>query len=288
MVAEAPRGLLGLGMPGCAACMLLPASLEEIRRARPDLAVAIGEFATVEDWAQREELLWPRGIHVSRSSVPVLALLADGEVIASRAGGGPAFAIDRWLEGLLGPAAQSLGPSPTAGELAALDALTDVIGRHRAVKRRRDSWLGAIWSRTAGRRHAPPWMAPARGHGRATACRDAHVAPARQGGSPGPGVFSVAPRRGRNAAGWSWSAGSRLEIRRQVFRAPPPRSTPRSPNETRICTCGRSAVLQLFRLRGSRAPLARRRSVTIVPDGQAGSRATSVWRTSRPRVTNPP
>lgn len=143
-VVEAPRGLLGLGMPGCAACMLLPASLGEIRRARPDLTVAIGEFATIEDWAQREELLWPRGIHVSRSSVPVLVLLADGEAIASRGGGGPAFAIDHWLEGLLGPAARPLGSGPTARELAALDALAGVIGRHRAVKRQRESWLGAI------------------------------------------------------------------------------------------------------------------------------------------------
>ncbi len=142
-VAAAPHGLLGLGMPGCAACMLLPASLAEIGRARPGLTVAIGEFATLEDWAQREELLWPRGIHVSRSSVPVLALLANGEAVASRAGGGPAFAIDRWLEGLLGPAAQPLGSAPTEGELAALDALAGVIDRHRGAKRRRESWLGA-------------------------------------------------------------------------------------------------------------------------------------------------
>lgn len=142
-VAEAPRGLLALGMPGCAACMLLPASLAEIRRVRPDLTVAIGEFATLEDWAQREELLWPRGIHVSRSSVPALALLAQGEVIATRPGGGPAFAIDRWLEGPLGPAAQPLGSAPTEGELAALDALAGVIARHRGVKRQRASWLGA-------------------------------------------------------------------------------------------------------------------------------------------------
>ncbi len=143
IAAGAPRGLLGLGMPGCAACMLLPASLAEIRRVRPDLTVAIGEFATIEDWAHREELLWPRGIHVSRSSVPALALLAHGEVIASRAGGGPAFAIDRWLEGPLGPAAQPLGSAPTEGELAALDALAGVIDRHRGVKRQRASWLGA-------------------------------------------------------------------------------------------------------------------------------------------------
>ena len=123
--------------------MLLPVSLAEIGRARPDLTVAIGEFATIEDWAQREVLLWPRGIHVSRSSVPALALLADGEVIASRAGGGPAFAIDRWLEGWLGSAERPLRSAPTEGELVALDALAGLIGRHRAVKRRREGWLGA-------------------------------------------------------------------------------------------------------------------------------------------------
>ena len=141
-VVRAPRGLLALGMPSCAACLLLPASLAEIRRARPDLTVAIGEFASIEDWAWREELLWPRGIHVSRSSVPALALLAAGEVVASRPGGGPATAIDRWLEGVLGPAAEPLGPDPTPGELAALDGLSDLIARHRAVEGRRDASLG--------------------------------------------------------------------------------------------------------------------------------------------------
>ena len=142
LVAQAPRGLLALGMPRCAACMLLPASLLEIRRARPDLVVAIGEFASIEDWAWREELLWPRGINVSRSSVPALALLVDGAVIASRPGGGPAAVIDRWLEETLGAAPNPLGGDPTPGELAALDALQGVIAGHRAVKGRRESSLG--------------------------------------------------------------------------------------------------------------------------------------------------
>ena len=122
-VVAAPRGLLALGMPGCAACMLLPASLAEIRRVRPGLEVAIGEFAGVADWALREELLWPRGIHVSRSSVPALALLADGAVVATRPGGGPAWVIDRWLAGHLGPAVATLPETPTPAELTALDAL---------------------------------------------------------------------------------------------------------------------------------------------------------------------
>ncbi len=143
-VIAAPAGLLALGMPGCAACALLPASLAEIGRVRPGLTIAVGEFTSIDDWAVREELLWPRGIHVSRSSVPALALLVGGEVVASRPGGGPAFVIDRWLEGVLGPAAESLGGEPTPGELAALDAQAPVIARHRAVKRQRDSSLGAL------------------------------------------------------------------------------------------------------------------------------------------------
>jgi hypothetical protein len=138
-VADAPHGLLALGMPGCAACMLLPASLAEIRRVRPDLAVAIGEFATAADWALRERLLWPRGIHVSRSSVPALALLADGEVVASRPGGGPAGVIDRWLAPHLGPAREALPDGPTPDELAALDALSDRVAHGIRVGRWRDS-----------------------------------------------------------------------------------------------------------------------------------------------------
>ena len=143
VVAEAELGLLALGMPGCAACMLLPASLAEVARARPGLVIAIGEFATIDDWRWREELLWPRGIRVSRSSVPALALLAGGEVIATRPGGGPAMVIDRWLDASLGPAAHPLGDEPTPAELAALDAVTGVIARHREVKSRRESSLGA-------------------------------------------------------------------------------------------------------------------------------------------------
>jgi len=138
IAAGAPHGLLALGMPGCSACMLLPASLAEVQRSRPGLTVAIGEFATVADWAERERLLWPRGIHVSRSSVPALALLADGVVIASRPGGGPAERIDGWLEPLIGPAAHPLGSGPTPGELAALDALAGRIAYQRHVKRRGD------------------------------------------------------------------------------------------------------------------------------------------------------
>ena len=55
----------------------------------PGLTIAIGEFATL---GAPGELFWPRGIHVSRSSVPALALLADAEAVTSRPGGGPAAA----------------------------------------------------------------------------------------------------------------------------------------------------------------------------------------------------
>lgn len=134
-VSAAPLGLLGLTMPLCGACVLLPASLAEVRRARPGLAVAVGEFATVADWGRREDLLWPRGIHVSRSSVPALALLRDGEVVASRAGGGPAEAIERWLEPILGPPENPLPPDgPTDRELAALDAIAATVAHQRSVK----------------------------------------------------------------------------------------------------------------------------------------------------------
>ncbi len=143
VVERAPHGLLALGMPLCSACMLLPASLAEVRRARPGLVVAIGEFAGPADWAERERLLWPRGIHVSRSSVPAMALLADGEVVASRPGGGPAEAIDRWLTGHLGPAARPPGPGLTPREEEALDALGAHLGRQRAAKRMRAGEPGA-------------------------------------------------------------------------------------------------------------------------------------------------
>ena len=60
LVESAPRAVLGLTMPLCSACMLLPASLDEVHRVRPDVTVAIAEFASPVDWAARERLLWPR------------------------------------------------------------------------------------------------------------------------------------------------------------------------------------------------------------------------------------
>ena len=142
-VSAAPQGLLALGMPLCAACMLLPASLAEIARARPGLEIAIGEFAGPDDWGRREDLLWPRGIHVSRSSVPAMALLVDGLVVASRQGAAPAAEIDRWLEEVLGPAERPLAGGPTPAEREALDALSGRMARQSGVKDRRAHGLGA-------------------------------------------------------------------------------------------------------------------------------------------------
>ena len=69
--------------------------------------------------------------------MPALALLADGVTIASRPGGGPAEAIDRWLESRLGPAARRrTAGGPTPGELAALDSLSGRIAHQRAAKTR--------------------------------------------------------------------------------------------------------------------------------------------------------
>jgi hypothetical protein len=130
----APVAVLGLTMPRCSACMLLPASLEEIRRARPGVAAVIAEFADPADWDARERLLWPRGIHVSRASVPAMALLVGGEVVARRQGGGPAALIDSWLAEHLGPAAAPLGPDPTPAELVALDGIGDHLAGQRAAK----------------------------------------------------------------------------------------------------------------------------------------------------------
>ncbi|HTI33230.1 MAG TPA: hypothetical protein VL422_06090 [Miltoncostaea sp.] len=130
----APVAVLGLTMPRCSACMLLPASLAEIRRARPGVEAVIAEFAGPADWEARERLLWPRGIHVSRASVPAMALLVDGEVVARRQGGGPAGLIDAWLADHLGPAAAPLGSDPTPAELVALAGIGDHLAGQRAAK----------------------------------------------------------------------------------------------------------------------------------------------------------
>jgi hypothetical protein len=116
----APAGLLALGIPRCPACQLLPATLEAIADARPGLAIALVVLATPADWGLRETMLWPRGVRVSRSSVPVLALLRGGRAVASRAGSAPAHLLDAWVAETLGQAGRQLPPGLTAAEQAAL------------------------------------------------------------------------------------------------------------------------------------------------------------------------
>jgi hypothetical protein len=117
----APSALLAIGIPRCPACRLLPASLAAVARARPSLAVGLALLEGPRDWALREELLWPRGIRVSRASVPSLAVLREGRQIGRRDGGGPAHVLDAWLEGILGPAESPLAPGVTDEERAILE-----------------------------------------------------------------------------------------------------------------------------------------------------------------------
>ena len=126
----AGTALVALGMPSCPSCELLDATLAAIGRSRAGLWVGIAALATPDDWAARERLLWPRGIHVSRASVPALVLVRDGEVLAIRQGGGPASAIDAWLTEVLGPPDVPLEPGITGDEAARLDSLTTLRVRH--------------------------------------------------------------------------------------------------------------------------------------------------------------
>jgi len=130
----APVALAALGIPLCPSCELLEASLDAVARSRPGLTVAIATLATAEEWADREELLWPRGIHVSRASVPVLVLMRAGSVVATRQGGGPSGAIDAWLAGHLGPASRPLAEPLSAGEASRLDEVAGLRARHLSVR----------------------------------------------------------------------------------------------------------------------------------------------------------
>jgi hypothetical protein len=135
----APLALLALGIPLCPSCELLEASLDAIARSRQDLTVTIAALASPEEWALREELLWPRGIHVSRASVPVLVLLRGGEVVASRHGGGPASVIDAWLSEHLGTSPVPLGPELTTVERSRLNEVGDLRARHLAARASRET-----------------------------------------------------------------------------------------------------------------------------------------------------
>lgn len=135
-IADADRALVGLGIPRCPACMLLPASLGAVAAARPDLVVGLALFERPQDWDLREELLWPRGIRVSRSSVPVLALLSRGQAVATRMGGAPAHLLDRWLAEHLGAATSPVPEGTTASEAATLDAMSARRAQQTVVKGR--------------------------------------------------------------------------------------------------------------------------------------------------------
>jgi hypothetical protein len=132
----APVGLLGLGIPRCPATSLLPASLTIVAGVRPDLPIALGILATPEDWAARETLLWPRGIRVSRSIVPILVLLHHGQAVTTRHGGAPAHIIDAWLEDHLGPATTPPPVDISADEAHELARLAARRAQHAAVKGR--------------------------------------------------------------------------------------------------------------------------------------------------------
>lgn len=133
---RAEWALLGLGMPRCPACDLLPATFSAVSEARPDLAVGIAIMASAADWAQRETLLWPRGINVSRASVPALVVLRNGTTAATRQGSAPASVLDVWLTEVIGPAAYPIPPGPTPGEQMVLAASAPRRVQHLQVKGR--------------------------------------------------------------------------------------------------------------------------------------------------------
>ncbi len=119
----APVALLALGIPLCPSCELLKVTLAEIARSRPALTVVLASMDSPDDWAARETLLWPRGISVSRASIPAMVLVQGGEVVASRQGGGPASVLDRWIAATLGPAAHPVADGISATETDALGDL---------------------------------------------------------------------------------------------------------------------------------------------------------------------
>lgn len=132
---EASEALLALAIPRCPACELLPATLAAVARSRPRLAVGIAILASPADWAARERLLWPRGIRVSRASVPALTILRDGRAVARRDGSAPARDLDRWLEEFLGPADVPIVEQPTAEERAALARTGARRAQHHLARR---------------------------------------------------------------------------------------------------------------------------------------------------------
>lgn len=122
--------LVAFGVSSCPSCELLDATLGAIQRSRPGLWVGIAAFATRDDWAARERLLWPRGIHVSLACVPVFVLLRGGGVLATRQGGGPASVLDGWLTKVLGPPETPLTAGIDGDEAARLNTVAGLRVRH--------------------------------------------------------------------------------------------------------------------------------------------------------------
>ncbi len=130
---SADLALLALGRPACPACELLEVTLGVIAEARPGLTVVSASMEGPDDWARRETLLWPMGIRVSPASMPVLALLRDGAVAATRQGGGPAVVIDEWLTEHLGPPARPID-DVTPVEHDALQTIAGLRARHLSAR----------------------------------------------------------------------------------------------------------------------------------------------------------
>ncbi len=135
-VIDPPVAVIGLGIPRCPATILLPASLTRVANARPDVPIALAILASPADWADRETLLWPRGIHISRSIVPVLVILRDGQEVATRRGGAPAHVIDAWLTEHIGPGAAALAQHLSDDEQRELSQLAVRRAQHAAVNGR--------------------------------------------------------------------------------------------------------------------------------------------------------
>jgi len=115
---------------------MLPASLSAVADTRPEVPIALGILATPGDWAARETALWPRGIRISRSVVPILVILRDGAAIATRRGGASAYAIDTWLAERAGLAPTRLTHEWLTDEQDELARLAARRAQHAALKGR--------------------------------------------------------------------------------------------------------------------------------------------------------
>lgn len=136
---DAQCALLALGIPLCPSCELLKETLGAIAWSRPQLRVLLATMDRQEDWDARETLLWPRGIHVSRASIPVIVVVRQGSVVATRHGGGPAVSLDGWLTEQGVVAERQLEAGFTDGEDAALAALAGTRASLLAMKAARSA-----------------------------------------------------------------------------------------------------------------------------------------------------